>query len=189
MRRAALLAAALVCLTLTACGSGPYALLREQMETAKAEGRVVTENGDVTAGAEVWTAFCEAAQAGETAEVRLADWYDATDSSPARLYFYTLDFDGEVYTLAAEYGNGNGGDPWQDSYTELLSFSYVPSGAAAEEYESCTGYWLANDPELTLEDIRRSETASLESQMVDAHCVYTQRVPKGSGTETKTELP
>lgn len=160
MRRAALLAAALVCLTLTACGSGPYALLREQMETAKAEGRVVTENGDVTAGAEVWTAFCEAAQAGETAEVRLADWYDATDSSPARLYFYTLDFDGEVYTLAAEYGNGNGGDPRQDSYTEL-----------------------------TLKDIRRSETASLESQMVDAHCVYTQRVPKGSGTETKTELP
>lgn len=184
MRRMALLAV-LLCLTLTACGGDPYAPLREQMETAKAEGCVVTENGDVTAGAEVWTAFYEAAQAGEAAEVRLADWYDTADSSPACLYFHTLAFDGETYTISAEYGDGNGGELWQDSYTELLRFSYVPWGAAGEEYESCTGYWLANDPDVTLADISRAETISLDSVMENVRCVYTECIPKTGGTESQ----
>lgn len=177
--------AALLCLLLTACGGDPYALLREQLAEAKTEGRVVTENGDVTAGAEVWADFYETAWAGESAEVRLADWQDATDSSPARLYLHTLTFDGETYTISAEYGDGNGGEPWQNSYTELLRFSYVPWGASGEKYESCTGYWLTNDLDLTWEDISRSETASLESLMVDAYCVYTERVPKDGVSEAQ----
>ncbi len=176
MRRAVCLAVLLL-LALTACGGEDP--LREQLEEARAGGRVVTENGDVTAGAEVWTAFCQAAWAGEAAEVRLADWYDATERSLARLYCHTLVFDGETYTISAEYGSGNGGEPWQSSYTELLSFSHEPSGARAEIYESCTDYWLTNDPELTIEDIRYLETSSLG--MVDAYCVYTERVPKDSG--------
>lgn len=72
MRRMMLLAAAL-CLALTACGGDPYAPLREQLETAKAEDCVVTENGGVTAGQEAWQTFCETAWAGDGAEVRLAD--------------------------------------------------------------------------------------------------------------------
>lgn len=177
MRRMMLLAAVLLCLALTACGGDPYAPLREQLETAKAEGCVVTENGDVTAGQEAWQTFCETAWAGDDAEVRLADWYDATDSSPARLYFQTLAFDGETYTLTAEYGESDDGEPWQESYTELLRFSYTDW-----RDNSCTAYFLTNDPDVTREDISRMETSSLESQTVDVRGVYTECVPKDGGT-------
>lgn len=170
-----------LCLALAACGGDPYAPLRKQLETARAEGCVVTENGDVTAGQEAWRTFCETAWAGDDAEVRLADWYDAADSSPACLYFQTLAFDGEGYTITHEYGKGDGGEPWQESYTELLRFSYTDW-----RDDGCTAYFLTNDPELTLADISRSETASLESAQADAHCVYTERVPKTGGTEIET---
>ena len=177
MKRMMLLAALLLCLALTACGGGdPYAPLREQLETAKTEGCVVTENGGVTAGQEAWQTFCETAWAGEDAEIRLADWQDATDSSPARLYFQTLAFDGETYTLTDEYGEGDDGEPWQESYTELLRFSYTD-----EKDNSCTAYFLTNDPDVTREDISRMETASLESQTVDVRGVYTECAPKDGG--------
>lgn len=173
MKRTMLLAAAvLLCLALTACGE-QAPTLQEQLETAKAEGCVVTENGGVTAGQEAWQTFCETAWAGDDAEVRLADWHDGTARSTEQLAFYDLAFDGEAYTVSGNYGAGNP-DLRTYTYSELLCFPDQP--AERPDAVSFTAYYLADDPELTYEDIRRSETASLEADRVDAYCVYMEYV-------------
>lgn len=173
MRRLILLAAVL-CLALTACGERAPTL-REQLETARAEGCVVTENGGVTSGQEAWQAFCEAAWAGDAAEVRLANWHDGTARSTERLAFYDLAFDGETYTVSGDYGAGNP-DLRTYTYSELLCFSGRP--AEQPDAVSFTACYLADDPELTYEDICFSEAASLEEDRVDAYCVYMEYVWK-----------
>ena len=118
MKKVAAIALTFACLLCAGCGAmeksmTPLAELPSDysLEQAKADGCVVHEDGDVSAGQEVWEEFVSAAAAGKSAAVRLYDYYTLDPESCAPEYYEAekynyplvfvndLSFDGEKYTL------------------------------------------------------------------------------------------
>lgn len=174
--RGAGLAALLLCTVLAVCAGQALdrQRLRETMETAKADGCVVSQDGRVTAGQEAWLDFYETAQAGRPAAVRLVDWFSRDESGPARLYVENLCFDGDRYTISGETGNDGG--PWEAQYRYLLYFPDVPAPSLSSTFESETVYVLTDDDTLTWAEIWDSWFSSRSEGRIRTREVYTEYV-------------
>ena len=169
-----LLAAAVV---MAAVFSWPYSRNTEEgrirtVEEAREAGGVVSENGEVTSGQEIWAEFYTAVKKGEPASVRLAGWFDRSffEGGPV-LYIRELVFDGEVYTLL--------GGEQEETYRYLLYFPNEPSGSGASAYECADRYVLTDDAALSWPEIFKSWFPSMSGNETIRSCeVYTEYVSR-----------
>lgn len=156
---------------------GDYSLAQ-----AKNDGCVVHEDGDVTAGKEVWDAyFVKATEAGESAAVRLGfyytlgdpshydpEYYESIKADYPRFYLMDLTYDGEAYTLR-----------WLEDGKEVIrTYRYMLRYEGEAEtpyatYDSYVRYVLVNDDTVTWEDILHGLYSSQSGAYIDHYSVYT----------------
>lgn len=147
-------------------------LAEQKAEQAAKEDSVVFEDGDVVSGRELWLDSYETTQAGEPASVRLVRSYSAVEPDDTHYvtrehtyYVQELTFDGEVYALADS----------DHAYRYLLCYPDQAAWNPSMAYTSATFYILANDENVTPQDIERYETSSVwEGEPLDACRIYTE---------------
>lgn len=141
-------------------------------EQAAKGNSVVFADGDVVSGWELWLDFYETTQAGNPASVRLVRSYSAVEPDDTHYvtrehtyYVQELTFDGEVYALADS----------DHAYRYLLCYPDQAAWNPSMAYTSATFYILANDENVTPQDIERYETSSVwEGEPLDACRIYTE---------------
>lgn len=142
---------------------------RTLAEQEAREGSVVIENSHVLSGADFWTDFYKAAQAGEPAHVRLVKSYVGVGEEST--YITDLTFDGETYTHTSRSG--------EHAYRYLLCYPDLAAWHPSVAYTSATFYILSNDENVTPQDIERYETSSVwEGEPLDACKIYVEYVWK-----------
>ena len=157
------------------------------LEQAKADGCIVLEDGQATAGRERFSAFLEHSEAGQPDTVRVVKYYTLSDPAHYDPEYYEeirddypmlfandLSCDGTSYTWQF-YEEG---ELYEKQYRHLLRF--------AEETETADGSWavtvryvLANDPDVTWEDIWRGMLSSRFGDGIDHQVVYQETFRSG----------
>jgi len=155
----------------------------QALEKAKQADTVVMEFAGCTSGSEVWDKFYARVKDGKPASVLCAEYYtldkehvseelyeEDKDKYPL-LYFYLIDFDGNSFNVKIRKSDETSIES-QESYKCLLRLT----GDAPETalYASYVRYVLADDPELTWEDIEKSMLDSSSPEFI-RHCsVYEE---------------
>ncbi len=186
MKKFTVIVLMLVCLLCAGCGVKektltPLEALPEDysLEQAKADGCVVHEDGDVSAGQEAWEEFVSDAAAGKSAGVRLYDYYtlDPESCSPEyyeaekdnypHIFVRDLSFDGEKYSLRWL----EDGREYVREYEYMLRYEDEAESETAL-YSSYVRYVLTHDETVTWEDIFRGMVSSQLGDWIDASTVY-----------------
>ena len=157
----------------------------DALEKSKAADVVVFEDGRLTSGGEVWDSFYNDANDKKSASVLLAHYYtldkehvsaelyeEEKDNYP-KLFFYSLEYDGEVFNVTTRESTADETE-YRETFKYLLHFTgKAPSTALFSNYDN---YVLVDDPEATWEGIE----AGLFSSQSDAgykHCtVYNNYI-------------
>ncbi len=190
MKKFAAIVLTFACLLCAGCGAmeKSMTLLAElpsdySLEQAKADGCVVHEDGDVSAGQEVWGEFVSAAAAGKSAAVRLYDYYTLDPESCAPEYYEQekdnyplifvkdLSFDGSVYALSWI----EDGKEYIREYEYLLRYEDSAESKTAL-YSSYVRYVLTRDETVTWHDIFHGMVSSQLGDWIDAVSVYTDLI-------------
>ena len=150
------------------------------LKDAKADGCVVFEDLQLTAGAKVWKQFLKETQAGKPANVRLA-WYYTLDSQNLSkgyyaevkdeypvLYIQDLSYDGENYHLYYTEGK----QIYKYEYPYLVKYTGKPDSSTAA-YREYVRYYLVRDKSITYRQIEISLLTSYTGNQVDCVSVYT----------------
>lgn len=180
----------LLCVLLLAGCAGTPALapLEElpadySLEQAKADGCLITENGEVTSGQEAWDRFLQAAEAGKPTVVRTGDYYtlDASRCTPEYyaaakddypLFFLAdLSYDGEQYTVTS-YQDGK---KREESYAYLRRFE-GPAESPTASYRSYVRYILTNNDTASWEEIFFSAASSRAGECIPYVSAYTELI-------------
>ena len=157
----------------------PEQLLKE----VKRDGFVVMENGDVSVGQELWSAFYEATRAGTPASVKLATYHtlehqnvsdeylaEHGDEYPV-IYLAELSFDGKVYTYRSLNGQ-DGVTGFTRTYEYLMRYEDVPKSETAT-FESCERYVLTHDDTVTYDRLQYGLYSSQLGDYIDHFEVYS----------------
>jgi hypothetical protein len=148
-----------------------------ELEKAKASGCVVMEDGDTTAGQEVFRAFYEKTLMGIPASVTLVSWYtldpertsaeyyEACRQDYPTMYRHALSFNGEEFILT----NLDTGEASVYGYLNYYSGRNQAGGygGAAERYV------LTQDPGVTWEELYHSLLSSFNAY-IDHYVVYKE---------------
>lgn len=143
---------------------------------------VVHEDGDVVHGQELWQAFYEATATGESASVKLADYYTLDrdrvseeyydkhkDEYPV-IYLAELSFDGKVYTYRSINGL-DGMEGYMRTYRYLKRFEDIPKNATAT-FTFCERYVLVHDDTVTYDRLQYGLYSSRLGDYIDHFEVY-----------------
>jgi len=190
MKKFTVITLVLACLLTAGCGSKehnvtPLNELPEDytLEQAKADGCVVHEDGDVSAGQEVWEEFVRAADAGKSASVRLCsyytldperctpEYYEAEKDNYPRMFLEDLSFDGQTYTLRWF----EDGEEYVRNYEYLLRYEDEAESKTAL-YSSYVRYVLTHDATVTWSRICYGLVSSQFGDFIDASNVYTDLI-------------
>lgn len=190
MRRFSVIALAFACLLCTGCGTKeqgrvPLGELPTDysLEQAKADGCVVHEDSDVSAGQEIWEAFVSACAKGRSGSVRLysyytldperctPEYYEAEKDNYPWAFIRDLSFDGEKYTIRW-FGDG------QEYVREYEYLLRCEGGAESKTalYSSYVRYLLAHDESVTWEEYFHGMVSSRFGDAIDADNVYTDLI-------------
>ena len=155
----------------------------EALEQSRKTGAVVFEKQGCTSGNDVWDAFYQTAMGGSPAAVLCAHYYvlDKENVSPElyeeekdqypKTFFSLIEFDGKEYAVQTRESDAEApGD--RETFPYLLHRTGdAPSAEAL--FSSYDIYVLAEDPEVTMEDIWAG-LASSQSGAVIRHCIVYQ---------------
>lgn len=197
-------AAALLCLLLlTGCGrkTVPLADLPEDysVEDAKQDGCVVSEDGDVTCGQEVWAEFYETVSKGKAASVRLCSWFTlegaleglspyadedylaSLEETYPVLCMEDLVFDGKAFTFTA-YENGELWGTETYSYLRRFVLDKEPSPLSHRSRYNLdppiARYILTDNSEATYEELFNSQLSAKLEDHIPFHLVYSELIEK-----------
>lgn len=153
------------------------------LEQAEADGCVVHEDGDISAGQELWEAFVSDTAAGKSAGVRLYDYYtldperctpeyyeQEKDNYP-HVFVSDLSFDGEKFSLRWI----EDGQEYVREYEYMLRYEDEAESETAL-YLSCVRYVLTHDEAVTWQDIFHGMVSSRFGDWIDASTVYTDLI-------------
>lgn len=153
------------------------------IEQAEADGCVVHEDGDISAGRELWEAFVSDTAAGKEAGVRLYDYYtldperctpeyyeQEKDNYP-HVFVSDLSFDGEKFSLRWI----EDGQEYVREYEYMLRYEDEAESETAL-YSSCVRYVLTHDETVTWQDIFHGMVSSRFGDWIDASTVYTDLI-------------
>lgn len=190
MKKITIIALIFVCLLCSGCGTKkqgrvPLEELPEDytLEQAKADGCVVFEDVDVSAGQEVWAAFVSDCAEGKSAGVRLyayytldperctPEYYEAEKDNYPWAFIRDLSFDGEKYTIRQL----SDGQEYVSEYEYLLRCE-GEAGSSPALYSSYVRYLLAHDESVTWEKFFYGAVSSQRGDWIDADNVYTDLI-------------
>lgn len=148
---------------------------------------VVMENGDVTYGGDIWSAFVTDTENKTPAKIRYAEYYtlgapesydpdyyrEIKDSYP-RMYVHELSFDGESFTDVYYEGNKR----TESSFKYMKRFEGEPSSSSAV-FSFYTYYVLCDDEATTWKDCEKSMYSSNTKDWIRFMKVYSDIVLKG----------
>ena len=150
------------------------------LKDAKTDGCVVFEDLQLTSGDEVWQQFLGKTEKGESAKVRLVNYYtldpktmsedyyaEVKDKYPV-LYIQDLSYDGENYHLYYT----EDGKKHKYEYPYLVKYTGKPDSSTAA-YSEYVRYYLVRDKSITYEQIEISLLTSYTGNQVDCVSVYT----------------
>ncbi len=153
------------------------------LEQAKDGGCVVFEDGDVSAGQEIWEAFVSDCAEGKSAGVRLysyytldperctPEYYEAEKDNYPWAFIQDLSFDGEKYAIRWL----EDGQEYVREYEYLLRCEGEAESKTAL-YSSYVHYLLAHDESVTWEQYFYGLASSQFGAGVDAFDVYTDLI-------------
>lgn len=190
MKKCGMVAFGIICmLAMIGCGrSSGRGSLEEipdtySLEQAKKDGCVVHENGDVTAGEEVFETFFHNTKKGKKDTVTLAFYYTLGDSSSYDpdyyesiqddypvLYIQDLSFDGKEYTIRW-YEEG---EEIVRNYLYLLKYEGQAESPTAL-YQSYVRYVLTNDDAVTWQELMQGMLSS-SGDYIDHFSVCTDLI-------------
>lgn len=152
----------------------------EALQQVKDAGCVVMEDGDVSAGQEIWQAFVDATEEGRRASVKLAyyntlnpercseEYYEAHKEDYPSLYVLDLIYDGSGYQVKQQGGSADG----ERNFKYLMCYVGEPSSPSAL-FDTYTRYVLTNDDTVTWEDIWHGMLSSQLGDAIEHFTVYT----------------
>jgi hypothetical protein len=153
------------------------------LKEVKRDGFVVMENGDVSVGQELWSAFYEATRAGTPASVKLATYHTLEQQNVSEeylkehgdeypvIYLAELSFDGKNYTYRSLNGL-DGQNGFSRVYPYLVRYEDVPRSETAT-YTVCERYVLVHDENVTYDRLQYGLYSSQMGDYID-HCeVYS----------------
>ena len=154
----------------------------EALAEAKKTDTVVFEDSGVTSGKDVWESFCKKASKGETASVLCAHYYTLDEQNISEelyeqekdeypvLYFYLIEFDGQQYSIRTRDSKSSEIET-DETFKCLLHFTgKCPSTAIYEDYEY---YILADDADLSFEQLEKSMYSSQSTDHIRHYFVYS----------------
>ena len=153
-------------------------LIIHTLESAKAEGFVVHEDGDITFGQSTWDKFTSNVEDGIPSAVSLAyhftlnnqnicpELYEEIKNDYPRLFTYNLSFDGSQFILYSIE------ETEEYIFKFLQRFEEIPPVTAT--YRRAVRYVLVNDNEITWEQIIRSMISSWSGDFIAHRTVYTK---------------
>ena len=154
----------------------------EALAEAKKTDTVVFEDTEITSGKDVWESFCKKASKGKTASVLCAHYYTLDEQNISEelyeqekdeypvLYFYLIEFDGHQYSIKTR-DSKLADIETDETFKYLLHFTGKgPSTAIYEDYEY---YILADDADLTLEQLEKSLFSSQLTDHIRHYFVYS----------------
>lgn len=200
MKRIKYIIMILLAVIFTACGKNiPLETPLEDLPTdfslndAKKSGCVVHEDGDISAGEDIWEEFLDKVENKEPAKVRLADYYtldeekcdpeyyeSVKDDYPV-LYLKDLTYDGESFCIRSI----EDGEEYVENYKYLKKMIDEPESDTAEFILSVR-YVLVDDETVTWDDIFQGLISSQLGAYVKNCCVYTDYI---YNEEDITETP
>ncbi|MBQ2709395.1 MAG: hypothetical protein IJF67_14090 [Clostridia bacterium] len=155
-----------------------------ELAQAKANGKIVLEDGAATSGEALWQAFVDKTARGEADAVEIVHWYtlergnyDAKylevyrEDYPA-LHALDLMYDGKAFTLRWE----EAGTPHELTYQYLRKFEdTVPSPYSAHEPQSVTRYVLTNHKTADWDDLTRGMLSADFGDYISFFTVYSEK--------------
>ena len=153
------------------------------LEQAKADGCLITENGEVTSGQEAWEQFLQATAAGKKAALRMGDYYTLDESRCTPEYYAAakgdypmfflsdLSYDGGQYTVTS-YEDGK---KREDAYAYLRRFE-GPAESPNASYQSYIRYIVTNHDTASWEEILFSSASSQLGAYIPYVSVYTELI-------------
>lgn len=191
MKKSGILALLIVCmLAMTGCGGSFDRISLEELpdtyslEQAKKDGCVVEEDGDVTAGKEIFERFFSNTEKGKKDSVRLVsfytlgdpshydpDYYESIQNDYPLLYVQDLSFDGKEYTIR-----------WYEDGEEIVrNYSYLLRYEGQAEssnalYKSFVRYVLTNDDTVTWQELVQGLISSRYGDYIDHLSVCTDLI-------------
>lgn len=156
---------------------------REALEAAKKEDVVVFENNRVSSGLDLWNTFYEKVCDGKAASVICARVYDLDDATVSsgyyeeeggavpQVFFYKIDFDGTKFDAKVRLSTEKKLDR-DETFKYLLR--YEGEMLKTSRYSSYNMYVLADDPDVTREDIWKGLASSQLGDQIRHLTVYEE---------------
>ena len=153
------------------------------LKQVKKNDFVVREDGDVSVGQELWRDFYEKTRAGESASVKLADYFTLEDDNVSEeyyeehkdeypvIYLAELSFDGKVYTYRSINGQ-DGTTGYTRVYPYLVRYEDVPKSETAT-FRVCERYVLVHDETVTYDRLQYGLYSSQFGDYIDHYVVYS----------------
>ncbi len=164
------------------------------MTDAWENGFVIMKDGSVIHGKEMWSDFCEKAQAGEPCSIRLGYYYtnekvnmteelrEATKEDYPALYLEELCFDGTQYRINpvnkvedeyVVYERADEDPSYNDTFQYLMHYTGEAPTADAL-FTSYDKYVLTNDNTVTWQDLISSMASSQFGAYIPHHEVFSE---------------
>ncbi len=149
------------------------------LEDAEEDGCVTFEDGNISAGQEIWDEFLSETELGKSADVRLAfnytlgdpsryapELYESMKEEYPKLLIHDLSYDGEAYTLR-----------WFEGEEIVRTYKYLVryEGKLSLPYALYDGYVryvLVNDDTVTWKEIEWGVLSSQFDDYIDHYTVY-----------------
>ena len=150
----------------------------DALQRAKDHGNVVTEDGDVTYGQQVWYDFLQSVREGKQAVVRISHYYTLDPESCSEQYYKVyqedypviydqeLSYDGNQYMLYWKEGEKE----YVKNYRYLMNYNIDPP-EKMESYDSLIRYVLTNDNTVTWEDLWKGMISAKMNDSIEHHVI------------------
>lgn len=172
--------------------------INDKLQKAIANGLVILENGNVTHGKDVWSAFYEKVSRGEAADVMIAWYYvpDPDSMSPelyeeekddySSIFYSQLSYDGSMYTLRSARDTTNGYYIYEvaDMSNPITTWKYLkkytgePKMPNEAKYKTYEKYVLVDDDNVTWDEIEWGMYSDNPEDYIsheEVYCEYTMK--------------
>ncbi|MBR4961289.1 MAG: M56 family metallopeptidase [Clostridia bacterium] len=162
--------------------SPPKAVDHAMLEKAKDKGKIVIEDGYVSAGTDRWDQFYSSTLEGESYFVEVvhyltlengnydAKYYEAYKEDYPSMTEFDLAYDGTKYILHWR----EQGVPYVREYKYLRIFKdMLPSTQSSKTPQTVTRYVLTNDNQASLDELWHSAASSQLGDYIDFYTIYS----------------